>query len=164
MKYSKNILATAFICTLAPTICFAITKASIFTLNGNSVEVKTDKKGTWVLLPKNFEIGTLINESNRKLKLTEENFNKANKIGNSYKEVCKILGGEGELQFKSVDKDLDDEKRVHTSYSWEDGSVRVYMQFKNGKITDTMFNDWEQNLQQSGNDIFSFLEKIQKGS
>ncbi len=162
MKYSKNILVTVLICATISTIGFAAAKTPLWTLNGKTVQTKVDKEGTWVLVPKNFEIGTLINESNRKLKLTEENFNKANKVGNTYEAVCKILGGKGELQSKTIDTDSDGDKKTRTSYDWKDGTVRVYMQFTNGKITDTMFNEWEQDYRQAESDIFSFLDTIEK--
>ena len=160
MKHSKNIIATVLICGVVSTVAFAAAKSPLWTLDGNVVEVKTDKEGTWVLVPKNFDLGILINESNRKLKLTEENFTKANKIGNTYEAVCKILGGKGELQSKTVDADLDGEKRVRTSYDWNDGKIRVYMQFTNGKITDTMFNELEQDCRNFDGDLLSLLEQI----
>ena len=76
MKYSKNIIATVLICAVASTVGFAAAKAPLWTLNGNIVEVKTDKEGTWVLVPKNFVYGTLVNEDKHGLKLTEENYKK----------------------------------------------------------------------------------------
>lgn len=160
MKYSKNIIATVLICAIVSTVGFAAAKSPLWTLNGKAVQTKADKNGTWVFVPKNFEIGTLINESNRKLKLTEENFDKANKVGNTYEAVCKIFGGKGELQSKRIDKDLDGDKQVFCSYDWNDGTIRVYMQFTNGKITDTMFNEFEQDCREVDSDILSFLEQI----
>lgn len=76
---------------------FAAARAHLLTLNGKAVQTKTDKEGTWVLAPKNFVSGTLINEDKQGLKLTEENYKKAVKVGNTYKDVCKILGGKGKL-------------------------------------------------------------------
>ena len=159
-KYSKNIIATILICGVVSTVAFAAAKAPLWTLDGKTVKTKTDKEGTWVLVPKNFDLGILINESNRKLKLTEDNFTKANKVGNTYEAVCKIFGGKGELQSKTVDADLDGEKRVKTNYDWNDGKIRVYMQFTNGKITDTMFNELEQDCQQLDEDLLSLLEQM----
>ena len=160
MKHSKNIIATVLICGVFSTVAFAAAKAPLWTLNGQTVKTKTDNEGTWVLVPKNFDLGILINESNRKLKLTEENFTKANKVGNTYEAVCKILGGKGELQSKTIDTNSDGEKQVFCSYDWNDGKIRVYMQFTNGKITDTMFNEFEQDCRKIDGDQLSLLEQI----
>ena len=63
MKYSKNIIATVLICAVTSTVVFAAAKSPLWTLNGKAVQTKTDKNGTWVLVPKNFVSGTLVNES-----------------------------------------------------------------------------------------------------
>lgn len=63
MKYSKNILATVLICGVISTVAFAAAKSPLWTLNGKAIQTKADKNGTWVLVPKNFVSGTLVNES-----------------------------------------------------------------------------------------------------
>lgn len=142
MKHTKNIIATVLICGVVSTIAFAAAKSPLWTLDGNVVEVKTDKEGTWVLVPKNFEIGTLINKSNRKLKLTEENFTKANKVGNTYEAVCKILGGKGILYSKRLKNDSKGDNRTIEIYDWKDSQVTVTLKFINGKVDDSTLNEW----------------------
>ena len=70
MKYSKNIIATVLICGVVSAVAFAVAKPPLWTLNGKTIQTQADKNGTWVFISKNFEIGILIDESNRKLKLT----------------------------------------------------------------------------------------------
>ncbi len=142
MKQAKNIIATVLICAVASTVGFAAAKAPLWTLNGKTVQTKTDKNGTWVLVPKNFEIGTLINESNRKLKLTEDNFTKANKVGNTYEAVCKILGGKGILYSKRLKNDSKGDNRTIEIYDWKDSQVTVTLKFINGKVDDSTLNEW----------------------
>lgn len=122
MKYSKNIIATVLICGVVSTIGFAAAKSPLWTLDGNVVEVKTDKEGTWVLVPKNFVSGTLVNEDKQGLKLTAENYKKASRVGNTYKDVCRILGGKGKLESShsaSFLRDDDDNDTVADTYVWK---------------------------------------------
>lgn len=141
-KYSKNIIATILICGVVSTVAFAAAKSPLWTLDGKNVKTKTDKEGTWVLVPKNFDLGILINESNRKLKLTEENFTKANKVGNTYEAVCKILGGKGILYSKQLDNDWERNNRTTEIYDWKDGCVSVTLKFENGKVIYSPLNEW----------------------
>lgn len=120
MKYSKNIIATVLICGVVSTIGFAAAKSPLWTLDGNVVEVKTDKEGTWVLVPKNFVSGTLVNEDKQGLKLTAENYKKASRVGNTYKDVCRILGGKGKLESSHSASFLrDDNDTVADTYVWK---------------------------------------------
>ena len=120
MKYSKNIIATVLICGVVSTIGFAAAKSPLWTLDGNVVEVKTDKEGTWVLVPKNFVSGTLVNEDKQGLKLTAENYKKASRVGNTYKDVCRILGGKGKLESSHSASFLrDDNDTVVDTYVWK---------------------------------------------
>lgn len=141
-KYSKNIIATVLISAVVSTVAFAAAKSPLWTLDGKTVKTKTDKEGTWVLVPKNFDLGILINESNRKLKLTEENFDKANKVGNTYEAVCKILGGKGILYSKRLENDYKGDNRTTEIYDWEDSQVTVTLKFINGKVDDSILNEW----------------------
>lgn len=161
-KYSKNIIATILICGVVSTVSFAAAKSPLWTLDGKTVKTKTDKEGTWVLVPKNFALGILINESNRKLKLTEENFNKVNKEGTTYETICKIFGGKGKLQDKTVTPDPDSEngKHVRASYIWEDDCTTAEFDLVNGKVFRPEFNEWRQNFRPSLSDLLSRLEQI----
>ena len=141
-KYSKNIIATVLICGVVSTVAFAAAKSPLWTLDGKTVKTKTDKEGTWVLVPKNFDLGILINESNRKLKLTEENFMKANKVGNTYEAVCKIFGGKGILYSKRLENDYKGDNRTTEIYDWKDSQVTVTLKFINGKVDDSILNEW----------------------
>lgn len=140
MNYGKNIIATVLICGVVSTVAFAAAKKAVWTLNGEVLQTQIAKNGTWIFVPKNFEIGTLINEQNRKLKLTEENFMKANEVGISYEKACKILGGKGQLTYKEVDINDDNEKETETTYEWEDCTARIRLCFVNGRIDKTAYN------------------------
>lgn len=161
-KYSKNIIATILICGVVSTVAFAAAKKAVWTLDGQVVQTQADKNGTWVFVPKNFEIGTLVNEQNRKLELTEENFMKVNKEGTTYEEICKILGGKGKLEDKTVSFDSDSEngKHVRASYIWEDGYTTVKFDLVNGKVFNPDFNEWNVNFRPSIYDYLARLEQI----
>lgn len=147
MKYSKNIIATVLICAVASTVGFAAAKSPLWTLNGNTVQTKTDKEGTWVLVPKNFVYGTLVNEDIHGLKLTEENYKKAVKVGNTYKDVCKILGGKGKLErsHKAYFFSDDETDAVADTYVWKKKGkyyATIRIQFINGVIEDVGESDY----------------------
>ena len=161
-KYSKNIIATILICGVVSTVAFAAAKAPLWTLDGQVLQTQADKNGTWVFVPKNFEIGTLINESNRKLNLTEENFDKVNKEGTTYETICKTFGGKGKLETKFVNFDPDEEngKHVRAIYVWEDGCTKVEFDLVNGKVFNPRHNEFIVNYRPSFYDCLARLEQI----
>ena len=65
MKYSKNIIATVLICAVASTVGFAAIKAPTFKLDDKTIKCKIENGEIWVRIPKNFVMGTLVNESAR---------------------------------------------------------------------------------------------------
>lgn len=150
MKYSKNIIATVLICAAASTVGFAAAKSPLWTLNGKAVQTKADKNGTWIFVPKNFVYGTLVNEDSKGLKLTEENYKKAVKVGNTYKEVCKILGGKGKLHSssKSYYHSDEDMEAIADTYVWKKKGkdpVTICIQFINGVVEDMdgcSYSEW----------------------
>ncbi len=162
MNYGKNIIATILICGVVSTVAFAAAKAPSFKLDDKTIKCKIENGEIWVRVPKNFVSGTLVNESNRKLKLTEENFDKVNKEGTTYETICKIFGGKGKLQDKTVTPDPDSEngKHVRASYIWEDDCTTVEFDLVNGKVFRPEFNEWRQNFRPSLSDLLSRLEQI----
>jgi len=149
MNYGKNIIATVLICGVVSTVAFAAAKAPLWTLDGNIVEVKTDKEGTWVLVPKNFVSGTLVNENKQGLKLTAENYKKASQVGNTYKDVCRILGGKGKLESSHSASFLrDDNDSVADTYVWKKkmkDRVTIRIKFIDGLIEnsdDCSYQGW----------------------
>lgn len=147
MRYGKNVLATIFICVTIPTLCFAVTNNSKFTLNGEQIKSKTVENGTWVFISKNFICGTLVNEDAAGLKLTTENYKKANKVGNTYKDVCKIFGGKGSLKTSHEDYNSlnSDEVLIDDEYQWETEDVCITIHFINDKIENIKDNKYYRN-------------------
>lgn len=149
MKYGKNIIATVLICGVVSTVGFAAAKSPLWTLNGKAVQTKADKNGTWIFVPKNFVYGTLVNEDSHGLKLTEENYKKASQIGNTYKEVCKILGGKGKLESSNKAYFFDDDdEAIADTYVWKKKGnylATIRIKFINEviqDIDDCSYHDW----------------------
>lgn len=78
MKYSKNIIVTVLICVVASTVAFAAAKAPNFKLDDKTIKCKIENGEIWVRVPKNFVMGTLVNETARQ---------KSNKEYPSYKSI-----------------------------------------------------------------------------
>ena len=110
MKYSKNIIATILICGVVSTVAFAAAKAPLWTLDGKTVKTKTDKEGTWVLVPKNFDLGILINESAVKQQT------KKSKI--SYKSIFDEYSAKLKAATPKLIKELHEEAEVNELGIW----------------------------------------------
>ncbi len=122
MKYSKNIIATVLICAVASTFAFAATKSPTFKLDDKTIKCKIENGEIWVRVPKNFVMGTLVNETARQ---------ESNKEYPSYKSIIHKYSLKLEKATAKLINELRREAQSNTK-----GTSRLYRIYskKNSKL------------------------------